>query len=214
MKSAYLGLWGPYPGLGPQIGQIGPFIGEIGHFGLYLAYLGLSGAQGPQIGQIGPFIGVYRQNRPFWAIFGPFWAKMAYLGLYPGIGPYTGQIGHFGPYLGPLFDPFWAILGQKRGKTSYWPERGLPEGVPNMAQKWSFWAISGTPYFEGPQPYGYGAWGFGPYTGQNGSKRGPKMAYFGSYLGPPLGGASNLMVTGLGDLAQKWSKRAQKGVPK
>ena len=24
-----------------------------------------------------------------------------------------------GPFWGPILDPFWAILGQKRGKTSY-----------------------------------------------------------------------------------------------
>ena len=75
---------------------------------------------------------------------------------------------YFGPYLGPLFDPFWAIPPQKRGKTSYWPEKGLPKGVPKWAKMghfgpylgplfghfWPFWAISpkvSRVHFEGPK---------------------------------------------------------------
>ena len=39
------------------------------------------------------------------------------------------------------------------------------------------------------------------------------MGHFGPYLGPPILGPSNLMVSWLGDLAQMVAKMAQKGVP-
>ena len=175
-------IWGP--GASDR-----PNKAKIGHFGPFWAILGQNGLFGP----ISRYRALYRPNRPFWAIFGtpflthfgPFWAKNVgkpHIGL-KGASQKGSQIwpksGHFGPYLGPPILRACQIkvtgLGDLAQEVAIMAQKGSQKGS-KMGHIWD-------PYFEGPQPYGYGAWGFGPKVVKKGPKRGPKMTPFWHYLG-------------------------------